>query len=259
MEDWQSQVSTAAYELVTARHVVIFTGAGVSKESGIATFRERDGAWAKYDPRVYATMEGFRRHPEQVWQWYNWRRQEILKAGPNPAHRGLAELEALFPRVVVITQNIDGLHQRAGSSTVLELHGSFQRFRCSADCRGHPTPLPEPPLDLPAPPPCPFCGAPTRPDVVWFGELLPTEVWEQAVEEALQCDAMLVVGTSGVVEPAAALPRLALQHSALVIEVNPEPTPLTPRVPLYLSGPAGTLIPALVAAVRRERAGASGS
>lgn len=259
MSSGEQEVAAAARRLNTVQQVAVFTGAGVSKESGLATFRDRDGAWSRYDPAVYATLEGFRRYPEQVWQWYNWRRQEILNAMPNPAHRGIAELEALFPSVVVITQNIDGLHQRAGSTQVLELHGSFQRFRCAADCRGYPTYLSPPPLDLPAPPPCPFCGAPFRPDVVWFGEQLPLAVWREAVEVVERCEALLAVGTSGWVEPAASLPWLALRRRALVIEVNPEPTPLTPQVEFHLAAPAGQVLPALVAAVRRERTGQAGS
>ncbi len=253
MESWQSKLVEAAHCLQEVHRLVVFTGAGVSRESGIATFRDADGAWSKYDPHIFATQEGFRRYPQEVWQWYNSRRREILQAGPNPAHHAIAGLESLIDQVVVVTQNIDGLHSRAGNHTVLELHGSFQKFRCSANCQGSPTPLAEPPLDLESPPPCPHCGAMVRPAVVWFGENLPQDIWKAAVNESLNCDAMLIVGTSGTVEPAASLPPYAKHYGAYVIEINPEPTPLSGLAHVQLSGPAGTVTPALVESLSRLR------
>ncbi len=240
------RIEQARQALQTCQVLAVFTGAGVSRASGLATYRDTDGAWQKYDPRIYATLEGFLAHPREVWAWYNQRRRDMLQAQPNPAHRALADLEAVIPQVTVITQNIDGLHQAAGSRRVLELHGSFRRFKCSAACRGEPTLLPEPPLDLDFPPPCPHCGAWQRPDVVWYGEMLPAQTWEAAVEAAISAQVLLIVGTSGLVAPAAYLPIWALEQGVFCIEVNPEPTPLTPQVQLVLDGPAEAILPRLL-------------
>jgi NAD-dependent deacetylase len=250
--DFEKDLRRAAL-IGAARRLVVFTGAGVSKESGLATFREADGAWAKYDPQEYASPRGFRAHPEKVWRWYATRRQKIAGVEPNPAHRAIAELEELVPHVVVITQNIDELHARAGSSRVLELHGNVHRYKCSTNCRGDPTLVPTPLPTTEEIQRCPHCGAYARPDVVWFGETLPVEVWEQAAVEVTTCDAMLVVGTSGVVEPAASLPRHAGAAGAFVVEVNPEPTALTSIADVSLRGPAGEVLPRLIGAVRARR------
>jgi len=236
--------------LSTPEHLVVFTGAGVSKESGLDTFRDEDGVWAKDNPEKYASPAGFRRHPREVWLWYQERRRSAASAAPNPAHHAIAALERLIPHVTVVTQNIDGLHQEAGSTHVLELHGSLRRYKCAQNCRGHPTPVPTPPLDAEEPTRCPHCGAYTRPDVVWFHEVLPLEVWEEALEEIYACDAIFVVGTSGLVEPAASLPGLAKQQGALLVEINPASTPNTPLADIVLRGPAGTLMPALPDALR---------
>ncbi|MBN1261263.1 MAG: NAD-dependent deacylase [Anaerolineae bacterium] len=240
----------AAATLASAAHLVVFTGSGVSKESGLATFRDVDGAWAQYDPMDYASPQGFRRNPQGVWEWYAQRRQQMLEVEPNPAHLAIAALENLIAEVTVITQNIDGLHQRAGSSRVLELHGNIHRYKCSRHCRGEPTYLPTPDPFEETLQPCPYCGAHARPDVVWFGESLPPDVWEAAAFAAMTCDAMLVVGTSGAVEPAASLPRYARQHRAFIVEVNPETTPITQIAGAALRGPAGEWMPALLEAVR---------
>ncbi len=236
--------------LAAARHLVVFTGAGVSRESGIPTFRDAEGMWAKLDPLVYATPQGFRREPELVWSWYQWRRRKMGEVAPNPAHYAIAELERLIPRVTVVTQNIDGLHQRAGSSDVLELHGSIVRFKCFAGCRGDPTPVPPPLLESDELAHCPHCGALVRPDVVWFNERLPAAVWEMAAGVAVTCDAMLIVGTSGVVEPAASLPKYAAHQGAFLVEVNPEETPLTAIADVTLYGRAGEVLPRLVERIR---------
>ena len=239
-----------AQVLATLERIVVFTGAGVSKESGLDTFRDEDGVWAQDNPEKYASPVGFRRHPREVWRWYQARRRNAASVRPNPAHRAIAELEDVVPHVVVVTQNIDGLHQEAGSTRVLELHGSLQRYKCAQDCRGDPTPVPAPPLDAEEPTRCPHCGAYTRPDVVWFHERLPTDIWEEAMIEAHACDAMLIVGTSGVVEPAASIPWSAKQQGALLVEINPARTPNTAIADLVLRGPAGKIMPELLEAMR---------
>ena len=236
--------------LSTATRVVVFTGAGVSKESGLDTFRDAGGVWQAIDPEEYASPAGFRRQPREVWRWYQARRRKMQAAAPNPAHYAIAELEELFPHVVIITQNIDGLHQKAGSSRVLELHGSLRRYKCAVNCRGAPTCVPLPPLDAEEPVRCPHCDAYTRPDIVWFHEMLPFSVWEEAVQEAVSCDAILVVGTSGVVEPAASLPREARTAGAYLLEVNLEPTALTHRSHVSVQGRAGVVLPLVVNQIR---------
>lgn len=248
---------TAAFhpELVAAlrgaQHIAVLTGAGVSAESGIPTFREaQTGLWARYSPEDLATPAAFRRNPKLVWEWYAWRRDLVRRAAPNPAHRALAALEGLAPRVTLITQNVDGLHARAGSTDPIELHGSLERVRCSADCAVFDS------WDESgaAPPPCPRCGAPLRPDVVWFGELLPREQLSRAAAAALDCDLFLSVGTSGLVEPAASLPRLALDHGASVAVLNLD-VETSGAPPFFtLHGRAGELLPALLRAAWPDRA-----
>jgi NAD-dependent deacetylase len=242
--------------LASLQRIAVFTGAGVSKESGLDTFRDADGVWARDNPEKYASPQGFRRHPREVWRWYQERRRKMQTVAPNPAHKAIAELEQFIPHVAVITQNIDGLHQEAGSTHVLELHGSVRRYKCAKACQGEPTLVPTPSLELEEPTHCPHCGAYTRPDVVWFHEMLPGEVWEQAVTEVVTCEAIWVVGTSGLVEPAASLPRHAKQQGGLLVEVNPAPTALTTLADLVLRGPAGEMLPALVSAMRAEAAAA---
>ena len=235
-----------------ATTVVVATGAGMSRESGIPTFRDAlTGLWARYDPEDLATEAAFRRHPARVFGWYAWRRQLVARAVPHAGYAALVALEARVPELVVVTQNVDGLHRRAGSRRVIELHGSLERFFC-VDAR-HPFPAADVPerateSDL-DPPPCPRCGAPVRPGVVWFGEALPERAVDEAWELAARCDVMLVVGTSGLVQPAAALPSIARDAGAMVIEVNPEPSELTPLAHLHCRGPAGVVLPALVASV----------
>lgn len=229
-----------------ARSVAALTGSGVSAESGVPTFREaQTGLWERFDPQRLATPEAFARTPALVWEWYEWRRELVSRAEPNPGHRALADLERLVPRLTLVTQNVDGLHRRAGSRAVIELHGNILRTRCSG-CG-------EPAEDHPAdekPPPCPRCGALLRPDVVWFGEMLPPGSMEAASEVARGCDLFLCVGTSGVVYPAAALPFEALEAGATVVEVNPEETPLSPHADHALRGRAGEILPALVETLR---------
>jgi len=249
------RVQSAARALARSRRLVVFTGSGVSKESGIATFREPEtGLWAQYDPMELATYEAYVLRPEFVWNWYEHRFGAAAAASPNPGHIAIAELEGLLPQVSVVTQNIDGLHQRAGSSDVIELHGSMFRFKCLPgkhtgfvldDFAGQ---------DV-KPPRCPECGEPLRPDVVWFGEALPGDAIDRAQALSAACDVMLVVGTSGVVYPAAAMPLLAAEAGATVIDVNPERDAVAAAADIFLQGPGGEVLPELVAAVREHLAG----
>jgi NAD-dependent deacetylase len=243
----------AARMLAGAHRVVVSSGAGMSKESGIPTFRDAmEGLWANFDPQELATEAGFRADPRRVWSWYAWRRERISEARPNPGHHALVRLQEFVPRLTVVTQNIDGLHAQAGSADVVELHGSIRRVKCLD--RGHPYEGTLPPYaEGQDPPPCPACGSPLRPDVVWFGEMLPEAATERAWSLAERCDAMLLIGTSGTVWPAAELPLVARRHGARIIEVNPTPSELTHAADVFLAGPAGEVLPALVEAVARLR------
>ena len=229
-----------------ARYIAALTGAGISAESGIATFRDaRDGLWARFDPRELATPAGFARNPKRVWDWYAWRRDRVAAAQPNAGHFALAEVERRAPEFLLITQNVDGLHQRAGSRKLVELHGNIARVKCSREGN-----LVErwdaKPGEVPR---CPLCGALLRPDVVWFDELLPADALAAAEDAAQRCDVLLVVGTSAEVYPAAALPASARASGATVVEVNPNATPLSSSAHHLLRGAAGIILPALVAAL----------
>lgn len=232
--------------IADATAVAVLTGAGISAESGIPTFRDAlTGLWATFRPEELATPEAFSANPKLVWDWYAWRRDAVAKAAPNPGHAALVAIEqACADRGVdftLITQNVDGLHRSAGSRNVLELHGNIRRVKCFD--RHHPVDAWPEGDDVPA---CPRCGSLLRPDVVWFGEGLPTDAYVRALAAAQSCDVFLCVGTSAVVEPAASLPFLALQEGARVIEVNPQATPLTGRATLSLVGSAGEILPHLV-------------
>jgi NAD-dependent deacetylase len=222
--------------------LAVLTGAGVSAESGVPTFRGEGGLWRSHRPEELATPQAFHRDPELVWQWYNWRRELISACRPNAAHTTLSDMESAGGDLVLITQNVDGLHRLAGSQNVLELHGNIWRLRCTRGCRPAWTdrraPLPE------IPPRCPDCGALARPDVVWFGESLPGHVLEAALDAARRCRIMLVVGTSALVQPAASLPLLALEGGAHVVEINPQPTPLSNLVHQVIRQPAAVALPA---------------
>ncbi len=250
-------IQQAADILAHARRLVVLTGAGISKESGIPTFREaQQGLWARHDPQRLATMQGFLADPKLVWDWYQFRLGLVEQAQPNPGHRAIAGLEPLLPHVTVITQNVDGLHARAGSHQVLELHGNIYRFKC---LRGHGNLSMADLADQKATPPlCPHpnCQALVRPDVVWFGENLSYSVLNRAVAAAEACDVMLIVGTSGVVQPAASLPYNAWHARARIIEVNPEESDLTDLAHVYLAGPAGEMLPLVLAAMSDQQAGA---
>ncbi len=230
----------------------MLTGAGVSRESGLATFRDaQDGLWAKYDPMELATLDAYQRNPEMVWDWYEYRFGKVATARPNPGHLAIAAMERIFRRVTVITQNVDGLHQDAGSSDVIELHGSIRRYRCLSgrhagygrnDWGTQPQ----------RPPHCPECGQLLRPEVVWFGEMLPQAELERAIHVSESYDAMLVVGTSGEVQPAASLPFWARAAGATVVDVNPERGSIANAADVHLSGPGGDILPALLRAIEKE-------
>jgi NAD-dependent deacetylase len=229
-----------------ARRLVVFTGAGVSAESGIPTFRDAlEGLWARFDPMRLATEAGFRADPPLVWRWYAERRARIAQARPNAAHVAIARAAGGGRTVTVITQNVDGLHQRAGSTDVIELHGSIVQARCLEGCGAAPDGWQD---DTREPPPCPRCGAPLRPCVVWFGEMLPERAFATAEAAARACDAMLVVGTSGLVQPAASLPWTAARSRRPVIVVDPAPTELDAIASVSLRAPAAAVLPALLRA-----------
>ena len=226
-----------------AERIVALTGSGISAESGVPTFREaQTGLWERYDPQELATPEAFDRDPRLVWEWYEWRSKLVAGVEPNAGHRALAELERRVPAFTLITQNVDGLHERAGSRNVIELHGNILRSKCSREGN-----LAEPEEhDDSVPPRCPRCGAFLRPDVVWFGEMLPLGAFEAASEAASGCDVFLSIGTSSLVYPAAALPYGALENGATLVEINPGETPLTPHADYSLRESAGRALPALL-------------
>lgn len=232
-----------------ARHLVVFTGAGVSAESGVHTFRDAlTGLWARFDPMQLATPEAFVRDPALVWGWYEWRRQLLLGVEPNPAHLAIARLEQKLPRVTLITQNVDDLHERAGSTQVLHLHGSIFAPRCF-DCdrphafAGAPAMASEQKLE---PPRCDRCDGMVRPGVVWFGESLPEHALNAAFAAAENCDCLLSVGTSGVVQPAAQIPSLASRAGATVVHINPDAVPVHHVNEYSVQGLAGEILPLLV-------------
>jgi NAD-dependent deacetylase len=229
-----------------AQRIVTLTGAGVSKESGIPTFREAlTGLWAQYRPEELATPQAFLRDPKLVWEWYQWRRDLVSEAQPNPGHFALVSMAEKASSFTLITQNVDGLHQRAGCRNVIELHGNIMRTKCFQE----EVIVEEWGEDDLVPPRCPYCGGMLRPDVVWFGESLPTDAINEAVAAARSCSVFFSIGTSAVVEPAASLPLIAKQAGAVVIEVNPDQTPLTAYADYHLAGPSGEVLPKLVAQV----------
>jgi len=241
--DVASDLAAAAARLRGARRVLALTGAGVSAESGVPTFRGQDGLWRRFRAEDLATPQAFARDPKLVWEWYAWRREVIAPLRPNAAHVALAALEQRLPDFLLATQNVDGLHAVAGSRRLLELHGSLWRLRCVA-C-GHAAE--DRRMSLPELPPRCACGTVLRPDVVWFGEMLPAAAVEQAVAAAQEAEVVLVIGTSSLVYPAAALPEMARAAGAFVIEINTETTPLTASADVSLRGPAAEITPALLA------------
>lgn len=236
------KLATAAEMMSAAERIAVLTGAGISAESGVPTFRGEGGFWRGRSAMDLATPGAFARDPEEVWEFYRYRISGLSEVEPNAGHRALAALEPLCRSFWLITQNVDGLHRAAGSRRVIELHGTLARVRCRA------CPYRCPSADLPeAPVPrCPDCGDLLRPAVVWFGETLPPDALAEADEAVRECQLMLVVGTSGVVEPAASFARWAQSRGAGVIEVNLEPTPISAVADVTLLGPAGDVLPRLV-------------
>jgi NAD-dependent deacetylase len=236
--------------LSAAEAIVAFTGAGVSAESGVPTFRGNDGIWKQFRPEELANVQAFLKNPDLVWAWYRARRQVMHEVRPNAAHTAIAAMERLVPEFTVVTQNVDNLHRRAGSRNVVELHGNIERNRCQR-CGRHA----EVPGDAgPEVPRCPApgCGGLLRPDVVWFGEMLPAEEWARAVRAMGRADVVLCIGTSGVVHPAASLPTTAREQGAWLVEINPDDTPLTGAAQTVLRAPAGTVLPLLVECLGRK-------
>lgn len=238
-------LAQAAQQLSVARSVAALTGAGISAESGVPTFREaQTGLWARHRPEDLATPEAFEREPLLVWEWYQWRRTLVAKAQPNAGHHALVELEQRVPRFTLITQNVDGLHALAGSRKLIELHGNlFANIRSSDRAL-----MDDTNLTTDIPPRCRQTGEPVRPGVVWFGESLPADALKAAVHAASTCEVFLSIGTSSVVEPAASLPRLAKSRGAVIIEINPHETPLTADCDHSLRGSAAVILPALMIA-----------
>ncbi len=236
-------ITLLAERLAEADAVTVLTGAGVSVASGVPTFRGEEGLWRKYHPEDLATVEAFSRDPRLVWEWYDWRRQRIAACEPNPAHQVLADWSRRFRQFTLVTQNVDGLHERAGTRNVIRFHGSIWRVRCARGCAASPPEWDELTVPLPElPPRCPYCHGLVRPAVVWFGEPLDAEALDRATA-AVRCEVFLAIGTSAVVFPAATLIYSARQYGAFAVEINPESTPASTQVDLALRGPAEELLP----------------
>jgi NAD-dependent deacetylase len=242
--------------LLRAEHIVVFTGTGMSAESGIPTFRDaQTGLWEKYDPHQLASPDGFRADKALVWGWYEWRRMQVLRAAPNAGHCAIADLANYVERLTVITQNVDDLHERAGSRGVTHLHGSLHKPRCF-DC-GSPFTFPAGIPDEPdggrrlEPPVCENCNGAVRPGVVWFGESLSPSEWDRAEQAAMDCDLFFSIGTSSLVRPAAQLPERAALHGAKIIQINPATTSLDNKAHYNFRGNAGEILPAMVMALAK--------
>lgn len=245
-EQLEHDLICAAELLKRANRVVVLTGAGISKESGIPTFREaQTGLWANYEPEKLATVEGFVKNPPLVWTWYDWRRKMVSNVKPNPGHYALFELEKIVPQFTLITQNVDGLHRQAGSQNMIELHGNIAQHKCLK--HGHVAA--DVPTDLPEPPQC-HCGSLIRPAVVWFGEALDPKNLADSFAVSENADVFLIIGTSGLVQPAASFPLAAKRCGAKLIEVNPDRTPLSSETAVFLEGPSGAILPRLIEKVR---------
>ena len=244
-----TRAATFHPELITtlrhARRVTVLTGAGVSAESGVPTFRDaQTGLWENFKPEDLATPEAFRKNPKLVWEWYAWRREKVRSVQPNAGHKALAAMAKRYAEFTLVTQNVDGLHQRAGSTGVIELHGNITRTKCFNEN----IVVPEWTHTGEVPPLCPQCRGHLRPDVVWFGEELPEAAINEAMRASSACDLFLSIGTSSVVHPAATLPEIALRAGATVVEINPDETPLTPNVTFSLRGPSGVVLPEILRA-----------
>jgi NAD-dependent deacetylase len=242
-------IDRAAELLSPIRRLVVTTGAGMSKESGIPTFRDAPNSlWANYNPEDLATPQGFIKDPPLVWRWYVERRKMIAQASPHPGHYAVAALEPMFDEFLLLTQNIDNLHREAGSREIVELHGNVFRFKCFDNHH----PIDRLPESREEPPRC-HCGSMIRPDVVWFGEALDVDDLDRAFRALTSCEAVLVVGTSGIVYPAAGFPGAAKSSGALVVEVNPEETPITALADVFVKATAGEALPAIVERIKNLR------
>jgi NAD-dependent deacetylase len=240
-------------ELITrlraARRIAVLTGAGISAESGVPTFRDaQTGLWARYNPEELATPEAFQHDPKLVWEWYAWRQDLVRQAEPNAGHLALVAMERHIAEFTLITQNVDGLHRRAGSHQVLELHGNLFRAKCFSEDR----PVENWPDSDDIPPRCPRCGGLLRPDVVWFGESLPEAALRAAEQAAADAEIFFSIGTSALVYPAANLPLVALKAGTTVVEINPQPTPLSAHMTFSLNGASGVILPMLVSQTWEE-------
>jgi NAD-dependent deacetylase len=225
--------------------VAVLTGAGVSQESGVPTFRDKDGLWQKFKPEELASMSAFLKNPTLVWEWYEHRRKVIREVKPNAGHEALAKMQKYFSNFTLITQNVDGLHTRAGSKNILEVHGNLMRSYC-VDCGEF---APEDFLEkikTADEARCTKCEGRLRPDVVWFGEMLPQDIWMKSVEASEKCDLFFTIGTSAAVYPAAGLPLHAKQHGAYVVEINPQPTEITPDVDEHLRATSAIALPMII-------------
>jgi NAD-dependent deacetylase len=234
--------------LRSAHHIAVLTGSGISAESGVPTFRDaQTGLWSKYDPQSLATPEAFENDPKLVWDWYRWRRELIGKARPNPGHLALVEMEIIVPKFSLITQNVDGLHRLAGSSDPVEIHGNIMRSKCTKEgvlveeAENAAGELPR----------CPDCGSLLRPDVVWFGEMVPPVNFDRAFKASRTCDVFMSIGTSGVVQPAASLSLESRNAGAFTVEINIEDTPTTPYFDIALRGSAAKILPQLVDLIKK--------
>jgi NAD-dependent deacetylase len=252
-----STIRTAAHKIRDAVSLVVLTGAGVSRESNVPTFRDAfDGYWSRFDPQQLATPAAFKADPSLVWRWYQYRRNVVEQAKPNPGHYALADLEDILPQVTIITQNVDGLHQCAGSTDVNPLHGDIRSYKCFNNCQGDPTPIDITALqwdNQSGPPHCPHCGGFVRPDVVWFTERLNFDLLERANRLSAACDVMLVIGTSGLVRPAASMPYLAKRNNAFIIDINPNEDEIKPLADLFIQGQSSKVLPAIIDEIRRSR------
>lgn len=237
-------------KLKAAESVVFFTGAGISAESGVPTFRGEDGLWKKFKPEELANFDAFLRNTELVWEWYKYRKQIIANVQPNPGHYAIVEFEKIYKSFAIITQNVDNLHRRAGSKNIFELHGNIQHNYCIKCRKDFSDDLILSNTEIPK---CDVCGGLIRPGVVWFGEMLPEDQWDGAERAALSTDVFFSVGTSGIVYPAASLPYLAKRNGAFIVEVNPDPTPITEIADEFLSGKSGEILPQIVKIITNEK------
>jgi len=256
----QDKIKEAAEAIHNATKIAVLTGAGVSKESGVPTFRDAmDGLWAKYNPEELATPQAFKANPKLVWDWYEFRRELVDVAKPNPGHFALADLHEYNAGMVIITQNVDDLHEQAGSRKVIHLHGNIAENKCFDNCQGVPTLIDVESFEWDrenGPPSCPHCGAHVRPNVVWFREVLPEDNLTLAYSVSLQCDLMIVIGTSGLVSPASSLPRVAKEspdNPATILEINPDYSMITRLADIKLEAPSGEVLPKVVAEVAKLR------